>query len=298
MALSRIKVWVYEKLLATDLNAEFNNILNSALSLISPLTGNLDAGSNRITTLGNATARADAPNAGQVQDGAFNYGLTAGTADAQTVTLAPAITAYATGMEFMIKVGAGLTTTSTTPTLNANAVGAKTLVDSSGAALVFGAALSAGAFQKLVYDGTNLRIMTEPYKVAAWTPVLTAAAGGSYTQTSVGYYKRTGPLVQFSGSVTVTAIVSSPSGALTIAGLPYTTFDSDANAAAIALYFDDANIDPAGANYTMVGRVIKNTTTLGLFAPVDNTTNSSAVNLIKSSSVVRFTGHYFTGAVF
>ena len=298
MALSRIKVWVYEKLLATDLNAEFNNLLNNALSLISPLTGNLDAGSNRIIALASATARTDAMNAGQAQDGGFNYALTAGSADAQTVTLAPAITAYATGMEFMIKVGAGLTTTTTTPTLNANGIGAKTLVDSNGSALVFGAALSAGAFQKLAYDGTNLRIMTEPYKVAAWTPVLTAAAGGSYTQTSVGYYKRTGPLVQFSGSITVTAIVSSPSGALTIAGLPYTTFDSDANAAGVALYTDDINIDVASANYTMVARVIKNTTTLGLFAPVDNTTNSGATGLMKSTSVLRFTGHYFTGAVF
>jgi len=43
MALSRIKNWVpLEILFAADLNAEFNNILNSALSLISPLTANLN----------------------------------------------------------------------------------------------------------------------------------------------------------------------------------------------------------------------------------------------------------------
>lgn len=42
MALSRIKVWGNEILTATDLNAEFNNIINNASSLISPLSGSLD----------------------------------------------------------------------------------------------------------------------------------------------------------------------------------------------------------------------------------------------------------------
>src|SRR3990167_991259 len=44
MAISRVKVWIAEKLLSADLNAEFNNIINNATSLISPLTGNLDFG--------------------------------------------------------------------------------------------------------------------------------------------------------------------------------------------------------------------------------------------------------------
>ena len=42
MALSRIKIWGNEVLTAGDLNAEFNNILNNAASLISPLSGSLD----------------------------------------------------------------------------------------------------------------------------------------------------------------------------------------------------------------------------------------------------------------
>ena len=42
MALARIKTWISEILTAADLNAEFNNILNNAISLISPLTGALD----------------------------------------------------------------------------------------------------------------------------------------------------------------------------------------------------------------------------------------------------------------
>lgn len=48
MALGRVKTWIAEVLTASDLNAEFNNILNNALSLISPLTGTLDADGKEI----------------------------------------------------------------------------------------------------------------------------------------------------------------------------------------------------------------------------------------------------------
>src|SRR3990167_8076265 len=49
MALSRTKVWVAEVLTFADLNAEFNGILNNALSLISPLTGSLDIDGQTLT---------------------------------------------------------------------------------------------------------------------------------------------------------------------------------------------------------------------------------------------------------
>ena len=48
MAIGRVKTWIVEVLTASDLNAEFNNIINNALSLISPLTGTLDANGNEI----------------------------------------------------------------------------------------------------------------------------------------------------------------------------------------------------------------------------------------------------------
>jgi hypothetical protein len=50
MALSRVKTWIAgEVLTASDLNNEFNNVLNNALALISPLTGNLDFNNNKAT---------------------------------------------------------------------------------------------------------------------------------------------------------------------------------------------------------------------------------------------------------
>src|SRR3990167_3863191 len=42
MALSRVKTWGSETLSSADINAEFNNIINNASSLVSPLSGGLD----------------------------------------------------------------------------------------------------------------------------------------------------------------------------------------------------------------------------------------------------------------
>lgn len=52
MSISRITTWVDgNTLTAAALNAEFDNILNNATALVSPLTANLNAGFNRITNL-------------------------------------------------------------------------------------------------------------------------------------------------------------------------------------------------------------------------------------------------------
>ena len=53
MALTRIKTFITgEVLTASDLNSELDNPINNALSLISPLTGNLDFGTTRALTAG------------------------------------------------------------------------------------------------------------------------------------------------------------------------------------------------------------------------------------------------------
>lgn len=49
MALARIKTWIAGEILtASDLNAEVDNLLNQALALISPLTGNLDVNNRQL----------------------------------------------------------------------------------------------------------------------------------------------------------------------------------------------------------------------------------------------------------
>ena len=54
MALARVKVWVREVLTFANLHTEFDNILDNALSPISPLTGNLDVNDKNLNNIGTA----------------------------------------------------------------------------------------------------------------------------------------------------------------------------------------------------------------------------------------------------
>ena len=67
----------------------------------------------------------------QVQKSAFNFATTAGSADAYTVTLSPAPSSYTDGLP--ISFLASFSNTTSTPTINANGLGAITMVTSGGA---------------------------------------------------------------------------------------------------------------------------------------------------------------------
>ena len=86
MALARIKVWIAETLTFTDLNTEFNNVLDNALSLISPLTADLNFNGNDLNNLSTGTAAAPGLNfngdtdSGLYVSAANSVGVTAGGA--------------------------------------------------------------------------------------------------------------------------------------------------------------------------------------------------------------------------
>jgi len=83
------------------------------------------------------------------------YYAGAGTANAHTITVNPAIAAYASGQMFVIKWGA--TNTGAT-TLNANALGTKA-IQYAGTALKGGEIVS-GRIGVVVYDGTQFELLT------------------------------------------------------------------------------------------------------------------------------------------
>jgi hypothetical protein len=122
-------------------------------------TGAQNAGSQRITALGDATARTDAAKVSQVQDGSYIYGTTGGTANAQTLTPSPAITAYATGSLFRALIGGGLTNTDAVTLQISGIASPKAVKRIDGSALV-GGELKAGAIAEFVYDGTNMVLIT------------------------------------------------------------------------------------------------------------------------------------------
>jgi hypothetical protein len=90
MALSRIKTWSdAEVLTAADLNGEFNNILNNALTLISPLTGPLNVDGQDLTSVDEvafADAMAGATAAGRLRRNGANITWHDGTNALNLVT--------------------------------------------------------------------------------------------------------------------------------------------------------------------------------------------------------------------
>jgi hypothetical protein len=132
-----------------------------------------------------STTRALYPTAGQVQDGAFMWGGTAGgSSDVITLTLAPALTAYSTGQP--IRFFALSTNTTATPTLNVNAVGAATIKRADGTAVQAGD-LAAGGLIEVVYDGSGFRfaaVATSQATNVGGATVVSASASFALTSAS------------------------------------------------------------------------------------------------------------------
>lgn len=105
-----------------------------------------------------SSTRALYPTTGQVQDNAFLWGGTAGgTADAITINLTPAITAYVQGQRIQFRAGAAGNAT-TTPTLAVNGLAATIITRSDGIALRADD-IPANALIDVQYVGTNWRIV-------------------------------------------------------------------------------------------------------------------------------------------
>lgn len=128
---NRIYNWVTDKangfkITASRMDGEFDGIATGLSQCITKdgqttITANIPFNNNKITGLGNGTARTDVINVGQVQDNQFQYlGTTGGTADAYTLTPSPSITAYATTQQITAKINA--TNLTTTPYLQVSAI--------------------------------------------------------------------------------------------------------------------------------------------------------------------------------
>lgn len=125
-------------------------------------TANLPMNGYRHTSVGNPNARDQYASVAGIQDGTYIWGGTAGgTANAITVTLAPALTAYAAGQ--IIAFLATAVNTSVTVTINVNGLGTKNLKRPSESAVRIGDIPAAGALVFAMYDGTQFRLLN-PYE--------------------------------------------------------------------------------------------------------------------------------------
>lgn len=153
-------------------STKFNNVINDIATALSnrickdgqtTVTANLPMSNFRHTGVAAATQRSHYGRYDQVQDSAPTWGGTAGgTATALTISLTPAIPAYATGQTFRFKASATNTGAST---LNVNALGAKA-IQANGLAIEAGVILQNGIYQ-VTYDGVQFQL-TSVY-TPAWS---------------------------------------------------------------------------------------------------------------------------------
>lgn len=187
------------KILATHVDgnedgiiANLNNRLDKDGS-VTP-TANQPMGGFKHTGVGNAAARDSYAAAGQIQDNGLVYIAPGGTANAMTLTLAPAITAYAAGQVFYFKAS---TANTAATTVNVNGVGAKNIYEN-------GAALQGGEIQvdycyAIVYDGTQFNLIRLGNGLATYN----IQTGTTYTFTAADC----GKIVIFTNASAVTATI-------------------------------------------------------------------------------------------
>lgn len=106
--------------------------------------------------------------------GGLQSGVVGGTADAITLTTTPTHIALAVNQQFLIKATGANTVT--TPTLNVSALGAKTIKLPGGGAVV-ASQWATNAMLLLVYDGTDMILLTPP----ALTGAALLAAANTFT---------------------------------------------------------------------------------------------------------------------
>lgn len=150
---------------ADRMDEEFDGIATALSNSIAKdgqttITANIPFNSKKITGLANGSARTDSIALGQVQDNSYGtLGTLGGSADTYTASPSPAITAYATGSEFNLKVNADNTGAST---LNISAVGAKNIkkYDGAGSKLDLEAGdLQQDQYYKMIFDGTDFILL-------------------------------------------------------------------------------------------------------------------------------------------
>lgn len=170
-----------------------------------PMTGPLAMGANKITGVGNASARTDVPASGQVQDGSFIYvGTVGGTGDAITLSPSPAITSYSAGQTFRFVAGAANTTNVTVQVSGLS--GPKAITKNGTTALVAGD-IPSGALIEIRYDGTQFQL--DSVKV----DLRTASSTFSGTDTFTGPVTFTAlPTVRKTGSATYLDIDAGTAG--------------------------------------------------------------------------------------
>lgn len=144
-------------------------------------TTSVSWGSQRITSLGAATAANDAARARQVAENALQYGgTTGGSANAYTLSQT-FVSTVATGTRLLCLANFSNTGAAT---LNVNGGGATSIKMQNGSTALPANAILSGYFFEVTYDGTNWRLLLGGLDIVGGSAIVPAAADGASVGTS------------------------------------------------------------------------------------------------------------------
>lgn len=188
-------------------------------------TANLSMGGFAHTNVAAATIRTQYAQVAQVQTGTYNFQTSGGSANAQTLTLAPALTAHTLGTTVWFR--AGFTNTTNNPTLNVNGLGALQILRPNTGGLYAGDITAGYIYNATVVDGTYWILNNPTPKWNTWSPTVAAVVGSLSAPTlSAKYVVDVGGTVNFNIGYSGT-LSSGPTGAVTF-GTPVTAADTNA----------------------------------------------------------------------
>jgi hypothetical protein len=151
----------------TPMNAKFSEVATALTASIAKdgqttAAADLPMGAFKHTNVANGSARNHYAAVGQVQDSAFAFGGNAvftTSSNVYAITMAPAITAYASGQSFLFY--ASNTSSGSNAEVNVNGAGKKQIRGSDNRVLR-GGEIVAGELQRITYDGTVFRMPPLP----------------------------------------------------------------------------------------------------------------------------------------
>lgn len=123
-----------------------------------------------------------AVSAATIQKGAWLYAADAGSTDAYAITLAPAVTAYTTGMVVYFKAN---TANTAAATLNVNSLGAKTIKKNNDQDLATGD-IEASQLCEVIYDGTNFQLLSDSNPITTKGDIIGGTGSGGTSRLAVG----------------------------------------------------------------------------------------------------------------
>lgn len=307
---------------ASRMDEEFDGIATGLSNCLTrdgqtTLAADIPFAGRKITGYGSSSApsaRTDVPSWAAVQDGTANYAVAGGSADALTLTVTPAITAYAAGQVFTARLTA--TNTSATPTLAVSGLPAKTITRLGGNPIEAGD-LVAGAAAQFAYNAnTDKQEVISPLAASTGTGAAVRATSPTLTTPNLGVASATSltfgggalsayvadtaftPGISFGGGTTgitysaqdgkysrIGNIVffrlqvtlsskGSSTGSALITGLPLAAANDTRSTSCAVARVSGINLDTAGGYYTVSARVNANSTTIQLEENGDNVTNA------------------------